>query len=54
MFYQIVLSPQMKLSVVISNKHGIYEFPHELLNDLTFRILGNYERSRTPEILVEV
>ena len=26
---------------VISNKHGIYELPHELPNDLRLRILGN-------------
>ena len=30
MFYQIFLSPQVKLIVIISNKHGIYELPHEL------------------------
>ena len=34
MFYQIFLSPQVKRSAIISNKHGIYELPHELLNDL--------------------
>ena len=33
----LFFSPQMKRSVVISNKHGIYELPHELLNDLMFR-----------------
>ena len=38
-------SPQMKRSVVISNKHGIYELPHELLKDLTFR--KNQENFKT-------
>ena len=28
-----------------SDKHGIYELPHELLNFFRLRILGNYERS---------
>ena len=36
------LSPQMKRSVIISNKHSIYELP----NDLRLRILRNYEISR--------
>ena len=34
MFYQTFLSPQVKRSVIISIKHGIYELPHELPNDL--------------------
>ena len=33
MLYQIFLSPQVKQSTIISNKHGVYEFPHELPND---------------------
>ena len=33
MFHQIFLSPQVKRSAIISNKHGINELPHELLND---------------------
>ena len=41
MFYQIFLLPQVKRSLIISNKTGIYELPHELPNDLTLRILGN-------------
>ena len=32
--YQILFSPQVKRSVIISNKHGIYELPHELPSDL--------------------
>ena len=31
--YQIFLSPQVERNVIISNKHGIYELPHELPND---------------------
>ena len=36
-FYQKFLSPQVKQSVIISNKDGIYELPL----DLRLRILGN-------------
>ena len=32
--YHIFFSPQVKRSVIISNKHGIYELPHELRKDL--------------------
>ena len=49
MFYQIFFSPQEKqclllittLLAIITYKHGIYELPHELPNDLKLRILGN-------------
>ena len=41
MFYQIFLRLQVKRIVIISNKHGIYELPHELSNDLRLRILEN-------------
>ena len=34
MFYQIFLSPQVKPCAIITYKHGMYELPHELLNDL--------------------
>ena len=34
MFYQIFFSPQVKQSVIISNKNCIYEFPDKLLNYL--------------------
>ena len=30
MFYQIFLSPQVKWSAIISNKHDIYGLPHDL------------------------
>ena len=39
MVEQIFLSPQVKRSVIISNKCGIYELPHELPNDLRLKIL---------------
>ena len=38
-FYQISLSPQVKWAVIISNKNGVFELPHELPNDLRSRIL---------------
>ena len=43
MFCQIFLSPQVKRWAIITYKHGIYEFPHELPNDLRLGILGNAE-----------
>ena len=39
LIYQIFLSPQVKGSAVISNKHDIYELSHELPNYLRLRIL---------------
>ena len=52
MFYQIFLSPQVKQSAIISNKHGVYELLHELPNDLRLRILGNKEKSgESPNLL---
>ena len=49
MCYQIFLLPQVKGCAIIAYKYGIYELPHELLedwrlrNDERLRILGNYE-----------
>ena len=43
MFYQIFFSPQVKRCPNISCKHGIYELPHELPNNLRLSILGNQE-----------
>ena len=40
MFHQFFPSPQVKRSLIISNKPGIYELPHELPNDLRLRISG--------------
>ena len=36
---QIFLAPQVKGSMINSNKHGIYDFPYELRNSLWLRIL---------------
>ena len=30
-------SPQVKRTVIITNKHGIYDLPHKLPNNLTLR-----------------
>ena len=38
-FTQIFLSPQVKWNAISSNKHGIYELPHELPDNLRLRIL---------------
>ena len=39
-------SPQVKRSVIISNKHGVYELADELPNNLRLRILekGNISK----------
>ena len=52
--YQIFFSPQVKRSVIISNKHGTYELPHDLPNDLRLKILGNWERSGKPQNFIEL
>ena len=39
MYDQIFLSPQLKWSVIISNKNGIYELPHKFPNEI--KKLGN-------------
>ena len=41
MLHQFFLSQQVKLCAIITYKHGIYELPHELPNDLRLRILEN-------------
>ena len=41
MVEQIFFSPQLKRSVIISNKYGIYELPHGLPNNLRHRTLEN-------------
>ena len=43
--YQIFFSPQVKRSVIISNKHGIYELPHKLPNDLRLKKLGKIRKN---------
>ena len=44
MFYQIFPSSQLKRWAIITYKHGIYELPHELPNDLRLRKLGNIRK----------
>ena len=44
MFDKIFVSPQLKRIVIISNKHGTYELPHELPNNLRLRKLGNIQK----------
>ena len=44
MLYQIFFPPQVKRIAIISNKHGMYEFPHELPNDL--RLKAELNRSQ--------
>ena len=38
---QNLFSGQVKRSVIISNKHGMYELPQEIPSDLGLRTLGN-------------
>ena len=40
-FYQIFLSPQVKQSAIISNKHGVYKLPRELPSNWRLRMLEN-------------
>ena len=37
----IFIVPQVKRWAIITYKHGTYELPHELPNDLEMKILGN-------------
>ena len=41
MFDEIFLSPQVKRIVINGNKHGVYELPRKLLDDLRLRTLRN-------------
>ena len=43
MFFQIFFSLQVKGSVILRNKHGIYELRHELPNDL--RLIKEYQEN---------
>ena len=44
MFYQTFLSPQVKQCAIITYKHGIYELPHKLRNNLRLWELGNIRK----------
>ena len=48
MIYQLFLSTQVKRWTTITYKHGIYEFPHELPNNLRLRKLGNNRKVSKP------
>ena len=51
MFYQILFSSQVKEWVIITYKHGIYELPNELPNDLRLYEIRKYQESvQTPYI----
>ena len=49
MLYQILLSPQVKRSMIISNKQGLQELP----KDLRLTILGNKEKSGKSQNLLQ-
>ena len=52
MFDLIFFSLQVKRSVIISNKHGMYVFPHALPKNLRLRISGNIKKiSKVPKII---
>ena len=54
MLDQIFFSPQVKRSVILSNKHGIYELPEDLLNNLRLRKLGHIRKiSKLHRIIAE-
>ena len=54
LFCQIFLTPQVIGSMIITNKHGIYEFPQKFLNELTPQMLGNYKISRNSPDSIEL
>ena len=54
MFYQVFLSLQVKGSVIISNKHDIYELRHKLPSELRLGILGNKEISEKSQSFMEL
>ena len=41
LLFQIFFSPQVQRSVIISNKHGIYELPDEMAKHLRLTMLEN-------------
>ena len=40
--------------MIISYKHGTYELPHKLPNDLRLKILGNSKRSEKSQNMIEL
>ena len=51
MFCQILLSPQEKRYAIMTYKHGLYEFPNELPNNLILRILANFKHDTTDALI---
>ena len=55
MFYQILLSPQVKRCVIVTYKYGICELSHELPNDLRLRIVSTSKNgSPVPSLLANM
>ena len=52
MFYQMFLSPEVKRCAIFTYKHGIYELPHELPNDLRLTKLGNIRKVSKPHRMI--
>ena len=53
MFYQVFLLPQVRRCEIISYKHGVYELPHELPNEL-IRKLGISQKSGKSQNFIEL
>ena len=54
MFRQTFFSPQVKRWAIVTYKHGLYELPHELPNNLRLRILENQKKSgKCPNFIEE-
>ena len=53
-FVQIFLSPQVKRSVIISNKIGLDKLPHKMKNDLRLSIIGNQKLSGKYQISIDL
>ena len=52
MFEEIFLSPQVKRCAIVTYKHGIYELPQELPNDLRLRIVGIITKVSKPHGMI--
>ena len=51
---KIFFQPQVKQSVITSDKHGMYELAVEFANDLRLRILRNHEIFEKFQTLIEL
>ena len=54
MFDQIFLSLQVRQCTIITYKHGIYELPYELPDNLRLTTLGNKEISGMSSLLAKM